>query len=199
MDANRKRGPKQVNLLEVESFLSTARSDAEALLQVVRSLPEVDAQGKSDCPFAEEMYAKKNESEKKVCGDLDILRQHQADVKRLMDACKNDLIVVAAREDQLNSDSARAHFTEAEVKLAALYRRCRKLLVRIKLTIEFVQQALAEASAKQIPGGSEQDGDGSRIHDSGSGKASPSNPSAWGADKELEDLFELDRQRQSEE
>ncbi|MCY2928058.1 MAG: hypothetical protein NTV86_00915 [Planctomycetota bacterium] len=200
MDTEAGPGKRRISLSDVESHLRAARSSVEDLLRAVRSLPDVDEEGHSECHFAEELFAAKEEREVEVRGLLSRLQQDQSDVQWLMKACKNDMVVVAAQEDKLHGDRAREHFSEAQVKLAAKYRCYRQLLKKIKTAIRLLGEALHEASAKKFPGKIPQKWPG--LEDSAPPLGKDQHPldvEPTGADKELDDLFELDRRQQFDE
>ena len=158
MENELKRGKRRINLTDVKSTVETARDRAEELLTATRSLPDVDEEGNSDCPFAEERYAKKEKIQQEVEGLFKRLHESKADVEYLIDNCKRNLEVVSANEDMLNSDRPRAKFSEAEAALAVKYKAYVRLRERIEETIKIVDKALREAVGKRYPGRSPKNG-----------------------------------------
>ena len=192
MAPNTRRGKQSINLTELENCLGAAQKTTEKLLRAVRSLPKVDQNGNSECPFARELYVKKEELEKEVTALLRQLEEYQVAIEKLIQSSKQDLLVVSARADLLNGDSPRAHFSDAEGLLASAYKNYLRFRNCLHRTIKMVREVLAAAAAKPYPGPLP-----------GSQLQMPSQPGddlVWpkpyqelgGADRELSSLFALD-------
>lgn len=193
------RNSEHVNIDEVEAYIQSALARAEDLFQAVHSLPNVDEQGDSECPFAEELYAKKEECQKEVQGCLSRLQGHLSAVEEAIARINGDQELVSAHGAQLHGDRAKGHFSQAEGELGALCKRYEKLRDRIEETIERIEEILAEAATKQFPGRQPRRWPGG----GGKGPNPPGEPTGQGpggsgADQELEALFELDKQRISD-
>ncbi|MCX5674663.1 MAG: hypothetical protein NTX87_06610 [Planctomycetota bacterium] len=197
MEPPLKRGRRQISLTDVESTIESARSRAEELLEAVRSLPVVDEEGNSECPFAEELYAKKEKLQAEVEGLFRRLHECKADVEYLIENCKRNLVVVSANEDMLNGDRARAMFSEAEAALAARYKACLLLRDRIVETIRFVDKVLREAVVKRYPGKIPEEWPGTEFSRPATDQNQHLASERSGADKELDDLFQLDYERRA--
>ncbi|HUT58674.1 MAG TPA: hypothetical protein VNA25_12585 [Phycisphaerae bacterium] len=193
METELKRGRRRIDLADVKSCIQAARNRAAELLAAARSLPNVDDEGNSDCPFAEELYAKKEKLQREVEGLLKRLHECKADVEYLIDNCKRNLEVVSANEDMLNSDRPRDKFSEAEAALAVKYKAYVRLRERIEETIEIVDKALREAAGKRYPGKIPEEWPGTGFSPQPTDQDQQPASEQSGADKELDDLFELDR------
>lgn len=136
----------------LESVLAETDRLVADYLQISHSLPAVDAEGQSECPFAEELYAKKQEAEQKLSGQLSILHTYLSAVGQEIARCKRNLVVISSHETMLNRDDARRNYTDAEVAQAAQYKQFLQKRDRIQEMIERVQDALAESQSKQFPG-----------------------------------------------
>lgn len=141
----------------LESFVAGTRSQAEELLRMTRSLPEVDKNGNSECPFARELYAKKEKAEQELIGRLATLHRYLSAVEQELARCKGNLVVISSRETMLNRDEAKRMYSDAEVAQAAEYKRYVEKRNRIQETLELVEQALAEERTRQFPGGAGQE------------------------------------------
>lgn len=141
-----------VTIEQIEGIVTGAVSDAKELQQSTGSLPKVDQDGHSECPFAEDWYANHEELRKKVQKRLPELHECLTVVAEQIRKYGNDLAVVSTHKDQLNRDRPRSHFSEAEAELAALYKRHLQLQDRLEQAILFVNDVLQEASTKQFPG-----------------------------------------------
>ncbi|MDD5135638.1 MAG: hypothetical protein PHP01_09560 [Phycisphaerae bacterium] len=149
-----KRDSKEgkLTIAEVESFLGTVDSCIAELAQKISQLPKVEQDGSSECPFARQLYADKEEAQKKVQCCLEKLNEYGSWVQSEIARCKNNLAVITAHENQLNNDRPREYFSDAETQLAALYNRLVQLAQKIQEAIRNIQQALEQASQKQYPG-----------------------------------------------
>ena len=195
MGRKREKTHESPSIQAIEQSIETVIGKAEALRSAVSSLPEVDKEGQSDCDFAEELYAKKEELQEQVRAGLQELAEHLRDVTQEMQKIKGDLAVVSAHQDQLNGDRAREHFSEAEVHLAALYKRYRKLRDRLEEVIEVVREVLEEAASKRWPLGKPRTRQEIECGDTDPPERLVPSYQPEGADKELQDLIEMDAGR----
>ncbi|MHC4116586.1 MAG: hypothetical protein ACYSWO_03655 [Planctomycetota bacterium] len=191
-----------VTVEQIEGIVTEAVSDAKALQQSSGSLPKVDQDGHSECPFAEELYAKHEELRKKVQKRLPQLHECLTVVAEQITKYGNDLVVVSTHQDRLNRDRPRAHFSEAEAQLAALYKRYLQLQDRVEQAIHFVNDVLQEASTKRFPGKIPQKWPQSGGVAGASAAQTDPNPvgdGKSGADRELTALFEMKHNTESED
>lgn len=179
------------SLKTITEFVESVGKLAAQLFQAVRSLPRIEADGTSDCPFADELYARKEKLQQELRSRFGTLHSYREFMRSEIDRCKKNLAVLGARGDMLHGDRARARFSEAEADAAAHYERCIKVRDRIEESIQFVQGVLRAASSKQRPA--------SQPLVRGGRTAVPPRRSAGshGSNPELGGLFELDSQSQS--
>jgi hypothetical protein len=149
--ASRPQDKKTITVKEVESFLHHVASCIKTLLSAVGFLPKVDEQGNSDCPFAKELYEKKEKAQEEVAACVDRLHEYEKWTDDQIKRCLNNLVVISANADRLNSDLPRQEFTEAEVKAAVLYKRLIGLRLKIRKATKKCHQAIKEASRKKYP------------------------------------------------
>ena len=98
------------------------------------------------------MYAKKEEAQEEAQQCLPQLNMYRGWIGKEIGRCKNNLVVISAHQDMLNRDRPRRYFSEAESKLAALYKKLLTLREKIDQMIKKIQEALREAAQKQYPG-----------------------------------------------
>ncbi len=189
---------QQLTIKEIESIVAGAVSDAQELQQSSGSLPNVDQEGNSECPFAEQLYAKHEELRKKVQRRLAELHECLAAIDEQITKYGHDLAVVSANKDRLNRDRPRAHFSEAEAELAGLYKRCLQVRDRVEQAILFVDEVLQQAATKRFPGRIPRDRPQWGGAAAGPGSSNPVGDGKSGADRELAALFEMDRNTQGE-
>jgi len=192
----RKNDKQAITIKEIESIIGVAVMDAQKLQQSTGSLPNVDQEGNSECPFAEQLYAKHEELRKKVQWHLAKLHDCLAVVDDQIRKYGHDLAVVSAHKDRLNRDRPRDHFSEAEVQLATLYKRCLQVRGQVEEAIRFVDEVLQQAATKRFPGRLPRDRQQSGGPVIGRGDPNPVGDGKSGADRELAELFEMDRSRQ---
>jgi len=152
MTVAKKPTEENITIAEIESFLSKAAGCVEELLHAARQLPEVNEDGSSECPFAEEWYAKKEEAQEKVSQCLKQLDEYSCWITEEIGRCKNNMTVISAQQDKLNNDRPRKYFSDAEAQLAAIYKRLITLLEKVKEIFMKAQEAFREAAQKQYPG-----------------------------------------------
>ena len=178
------------DLDDLESEIAAVAADISSLHSAVHSLPAVDDAGRSECPFAEELYAKKEVLQQKVAAHIGRLYDYLGAVEAEIQRLRKNLTVISAHEEMISSDGVRQSFTDAEVNMAALGKRYVQMRERLKETIEDVHRALMDASAKSWPGGMPQPR-----------SESPSSSAVQHSqdeEREIDDLFEFDRRRVSQ-
>jgi len=152
MAADITKNNKHITIAEVESFLATAKNCIEELLRAARQLPKVDEDGSSECPFAEELYAKKEEAQKKAQECLEQLNEYQDWVEQELTRCQSNLSVVSSGKSALHTDRAIGRLSDAEERLVALCEKLEELLEKIQKIFRHLQESLKEAFSKQFPG-----------------------------------------------
>ncbi|MEI8043293.1 MAG: hypothetical protein WCL11_17935 [Verrucomicrobiota bacterium] len=69
-------------------------------------MPKVDANGNSECPFAEDMYRKKAGLEKKISEKVAVLRDMRDDIARELERCKRNLARISVDAGKLQTRGA---------------------------------------------------------------------------------------------
>jgi chromosome segregation ATPase len=110
------------------------------LESAVTSLPHIDEQGRSECPFAETLYAQKEEHEAKVTKDVNQMIRYRRALEHEVARCQHNLARIQADSARLNHDKPRAAYSEAA---EAAERACRAAIE----DRDAVSVALARASA----------------------------------------------------
>ena len=90
---NQDRGmvPKVPRGQELRIYLATVLHNVEQLERAVQSLPRVNTKGSSECPFAEDLYAQKEELESAVGRDVAMLGGYLAALQEDVARCENNL------------------------------------------------------------------------------------------------------------
>jgi len=177
---------ENVNLKKAEESLKKTKKSIEDLDRSVHSLPDVDEDGNSECPFAEELYAEKEKRQKKLQSQLKefykIIEAIDAEIGR----CKKNLTVITAHQNKINSDKIRDQYTEEEAKLAGRITQLIKIKQEVRKAIKACKKAIAEASAKHYPGRKPREYPGLEGAEPLEGKVK--------TDDEVEDIFDLESQ-----
>ena len=138
---------------DIQGSLATAAASISKLRAAVQVLPEVNGEGHSECPFAQELYAEKERREAEVQAKVGLLHEHRWVVRAEIGRCERNLGTISGHASQLNSDGPRSHYAQAESQLETQLERWRQMLDRIEELIRDAEAALSEASAKPFPGG----------------------------------------------
>ena len=181
---------RNVDLKEAEKCLESTKKCMEDLDRSVHSLPSVDEKGNSECPFAEELYAKKEELQKTLEARLkdlfEMMKAVDAEIKR----CGKNLAVVTAHQDRIHSETVRDQYSDEELKLAARIKQLTEIREQIQKAIKAVQEALAESKARYYPGS--EPGEWPAISDDSPAPPLPGSD----AEGELNDIYEYEKERQ---
>jgi len=146
------RTPLEIRKAAEAAIAATPRV-VENLLRTTRRLPKVEANGESDCPFAEKLYLEKQEAERSVIQHQSTLQECLGDVEQQVARCGNNLVVISAGQTALHQDELKREFTHAEASQATEYHHFVSLREQLQQAIASVEQALAESLPQQYPGG----------------------------------------------
>jgi hypothetical protein len=150
-DAN--RNDLKVDMKTVDSFLDDMEGFVEELISNASQLPKVDKNGYSECPFAEELYARKEKAVKNVEKALKELQQFRATVKKEVDRCRHNLNLVGNDSKRLRTDQPKEGYDRARKAQVSEYNRA---IMRQKKLFELFKranEALKKAKEKKWPFG----------------------------------------------
>ena len=185
---------ERLDIAEIEVSVRRGESRVRELIDAMSILPRVDPDGSLECPFAEELYAKMEEKREIVQGLLEYLQGVQTAVSEAIQWCEKNQAVVGAGRERLHGERAKDQYSDADSAVAAEHKRLCMLRDRIRQVMEVAHKALSMAAAKQFPGRKPR---GPVVGPVGGGTLPRvpvvRNPTTPGADQEVEDLFEIDR------
>jgi hypothetical protein len=115
-------------------------------------LPVVNEDGSSECPFAEELYARKEEVQERAQAMFKKLHEYKKGAQQLLREFERDRIVIKGDQDRIHGDSAREHYSEAEAIVAGKISHYTRQLKRIEHAIKVLDKALQVAVTKRFPG-----------------------------------------------
>jgi hypothetical protein len=82
-------------------------------LESALALPEVNEDGSSECPFAQSLYAKKEELEEQVTHDLEKLKRYAKVLDNEIQRCQRNLAKIQADGGKLNLLETSEHYSHA--------------------------------------------------------------------------------------
>jgi len=135
----------------VDSFIETMEILIDELVSKANQLPNVDKNGYSECPFAEDLYADKEKAVDDVERALTKLMQYIDPVKGEVDRCRHNLKQINADSKMLRTDPAKKDYDFAKKIQASEYNQA---IERRKKLFELIQRAVEElhkAKEKQQP------------------------------------------------
>lgn len=137
---------------ELRHVLAQVSEDINGLESAMNSLPHVDNQARSECPFAEELYAQKEELERQVTEDVGRLLGYMRAIDHDIARCRNNLARIRADSAKLNRDEVRDCFSAAE---EAAQRKCREALQdkdAISIVLARAEAVLKVSRTRKFPG-----------------------------------------------
>lgn len=117
-------------------------------------LPTVDANGNSDCPFAEGLYALKEDAEEKVRLELHHQRSVCLSVANAEIArCRRNLARIREDGGTVSNRETAGAYCAAETEQKADLQKALNAWEKTKTIIEMAEQALKRSMQKKYPGG----------------------------------------------
>lgn len=163
----------------------------DELESAMTSLPHVQDGGGSECPFAGELYAKKEELEAKVIDAVKHMHSFMADLNRELQRHKANLARIQSDAERLNLQETQQEYDTAETEQAALCRRMAQDRDAITVALGKAEAVLKVSQQRKHPKGvpaqkGPQLGPGPQLPVSGTPQTHPR-----GLGKEIKDLFPL--------
>jgi len=129
-----------------------------ALHEAIRGLPEVDEDGRSECPFAEKLYAQ-TEGRIDRLGQLSgLLHSSLAETQKEIRRCGRNRNIVVDDHRRLHGAEARARYVNADDLLARQHRAHLRDRDEILAALKAVDEALDVAYGRLFPGRKPRDG-----------------------------------------
>jgi hypothetical protein len=151
---NNKRGVEKhddLNIENIDSTISYMKSLVEGLLNAISVLPKVDEEGNSECPFAEDLYAQKEEAAEKVEAELPKLRGYVGVVEQEIARCEANLQEINADSGSLNLPEAKGKYNEAVRAQETQYKKAIGQRKALTDTISRAEEALSLSRSKAFP------------------------------------------------
>jgi len=110
----REKQPSYMNLEGLYDFIDHMEALLDKLTSKANQLPKVDEKGNSECPFAEELYADKEEALTEVAKESKKLEQYLDRVKWEIKRCRKNLEQIRFDRTNLTLDEARKQYDAAK-------------------------------------------------------------------------------------
>lgn len=154
-DANYQGRPRIQNDLtmrDLDSFSYSLKQLVEQLSSATSVLPNVDEEGNSECPFAEKLYAKKDECMEKLEKELQELPRYQAFLEKEISRCSSNLDQIGKGVNSLYHDETKEKFEAAKRAQQAEYNDAIRKRKDFTALISRAEKVLALARSKEFPG-----------------------------------------------
>ena len=135
----------KINFSHTQGLINELESKIEVL-------PKVDKYGNSECPFAERVYAQKEEAEKKLVEELGTLEECAALIPKELARCRRNSKRIFGAAKSLNLQEPRSQFLVAETVEDARYKEVTRYHEEVQLMIKKVKETLKKSQAKKFPG-----------------------------------------------
>jgi len=136
----------------LQNQLASISKEIEGLERATSGLPYVNEEGESECPFAEKLWAQKEELEKEVSGKLGVLSNHlmQLDAKRL--SCIKKMGKIQEDYKKLNIKETSDHYAEAVLRLTDDCHLFEEMKDAVGAVLVRAQAALKMSKKRKFPG-----------------------------------------------
>jgi hypothetical protein len=152
---NQQTRPKEVDglsLKDVDSFIHYMNGLLEELTSKVRALPKVDQEGNSECPFAEDLYAQKDECMEKVEQESQKLQPYLVLVEEEIARCRANLGRISSDASSLNLDEAKERYDAAKRSQESQYNNALRQRKALTDLVSRTKETLALAQSRAFPG-----------------------------------------------
>lgn len=151
-------GPRQeslpiLNCGELQNFILATQGKLNELQSAVGELPLVDEDGHSECPFAAQLYEKKNEETMELQRRLALARDSYL-LQVNAESIRQQRVLQAIRENaaRLNLQEPKREFFEAERRQVERADRLRKLKEQLLALIKQMEWVIKRAQSRKMPG-----------------------------------------------
>ena len=140
------------NLRLADDAIQTMAGFLENLSDKTETLPRVDPDGSSECPWAEDKYAEKEEMIKKVKEQLQELEIYLDITCQIINQHQGNIEQVRTDKETLYSNSAKDGYSFAEMTAEHHLREAIERQTALKGMISWAEKVLSLAAEKQFPG-----------------------------------------------
>jgi hypothetical protein len=127
-------------------------------LESAMALPHVDEDGNSECPWAERLYAKKEELEVQVTNDVEKMKCYSKGLNKEKQRCERNLAQLQADRGELNLPEPSEYYSNA---IEAQQRQLQSVIDDIdavSIVLKRAEAVLKVSRTRKFPGGEPQEG-----------------------------------------
>jgi len=132
--------------------VSDTEKSMKELEKKMSYLPRIDSEGNSECPFAEDLYAQKEEAEKEVVRSVDWLKDCLPLLNREISRCQKNLNHIRNDAGRLATPEAKSQYVVAERMLMREYLEAVENRKRAEFLLEKAHVILKRARGRKYPG-----------------------------------------------
>lgn len=136
----------------LRTYLAHVTASVEKLERSLQSLPRVDDQGGSDCPFAEDLYAQKEALEAEVSSAAPTLRAYLAGLEQELSRCAQNLGKVRGAAGRIATAGVVEALDSAAKEAEDAVYRATTDRDAVELVLPRVEAALKVARTQTYPG-----------------------------------------------
>jgi hypothetical protein len=148
------------DLKEIKTYMEFFEKSIKELQEATKILPKVDKNGGSECPFAESLYAKKDEAEEKVIEKMKKASRYLDLLKEEIAMWRRNFTEIEIDADALNLPQAREEYNRAKKSTNIQIERNVKLQEELLDLISQAEEHIQLAQKKEWPLGKPKEGFG---------------------------------------
>ena len=142
----------QQELKDLGPKINQVESQIKNLDSKTSILPRVDEDGSSECPFAEDLYAQKEEAEQELINGIRVLEGFLPVLEREIARCRNNLNRIRADASGLNRQEAKNGYSQAENQQKYQYQKFVEDRKNVLFVLKKANLVLEIARSKKYPG-----------------------------------------------
>ena len=136
----------------LDSYIARGEDVLERLKNAVKTLPVVDKDGKSECDFAEQLYAQKEEAEEKLVLEIRRQREFLPTIQQELRRTGHNLSIVRSNSSSLSNMEPKETLSKAVLEEEARLKKVEEQQRKINDLLQRMNSALAMSRAKKFPG-----------------------------------------------
>jgi hypothetical protein len=157
-DKSRPKGQDELSLKDIDSYIHYMHGLLDELETKFKILPKVDQEGNSECPFAEDLYAEKEEFLEKVEKESRKIQGYLRLVEQEIARCRGNLGKIRSDARSLHLDEAKEKYDAAKRAQETQYKKAIQQRTALMDLTSRTAKVLALARSKTFPGRKPQKG-----------------------------------------
>lgn len=136
----------------LQNELASISALINRLEKAMASLPHVNDEQESECPFAEDLYAQKEELEQELIPKAEVLKRYMVGLENEVQRCRNNLARIQADYAKLNLQETSAHYSEAIEAQLQLLRSATQDRDAVSIVLAKAEAVLKVSRTRKYPG-----------------------------------------------